>query len=381
MNSEEKSEGMTSEESARARREKRARKRLEEKNRQPLTHSLAMQSYVTLYAALRAFLTVRLSNESEYNRYTITCLSEFEKELRRISEQADANEALRGVDLHIESTKNAVKRAEEETARLLEALQPSPDLSSELEKRIKGLEIVRAHKRNFATMTTYLLWMHNNGTLKLSRNGAKCGDVVGAEIDRLENDAVRLAIAEGARKEELEADPSEIPRYKLSDPDNFRKEDSFAVNSDADWPRMPDEQIQVLTEAEQTLLRLHEEEMIAGNAKELNDLITNCRSKLQFAKTYRVLRRDKRNLLAKLRQKQDVDLINGFTYYDALIRSTDRILSFKLERMSAYFKYCWGEPIDAWAGEEHSAIDQVGCMIWFLGLGVAVGGAIRSFIC
>jgi hypothetical protein len=144
-------------------------------------------------------------------------------------------------------------------------------------------------------------------------------------------------------------------------------------NSD-DWPRLPDEMVSALPEHEQLLIRQHEEETIAASKMQLSDICLNCRVKPQFAKTYRVLRRDLGTTLDAMRAQiaqPNSDISDA--YGVALIRSTDAIVSHKLDLMRRQFFVRWGESVRNWAGEEGGKLDKSGCCILFLLFGAGIG--------
>ncbi len=143
------------------------------------------------------------------------------------------------------------------------------------------------------------------------------------------------------------------------------------------WPRLTAELLSALPEHEQLLIQQHEEETIAVSKMQLADVCDNCHIKPQFAKTYRVLRRDLRDMLHKLRaslSQPQPELSDG--YGVALLRSTDAIISYKLQLMAQHFYLRWGEPIENWAGREGSAIDKAGCVVV-----LAVVGSGLSALC
>ena len=130
------------------------------------------------------------------------------------------------------------------------------------------------------------------------------------------------------------------------------------------WPRLTPKLLSALPEHEQLLIRQHEEETIAGSKMQLAVICDNCHFKLQFTKTYRVLRRDLRHTLQKLRatlNQAPPELSDG--YVVALLRSTDAIVSYKLQLMARHFYLRWGEPLENWAGKEGSALDKSGCLV------------------
>lgn len=135
------------------------------------------------------------------------------------------------------------------------------------------------------------------------------------------------------------------------------------------WPRLPESIINALPEHERELIRQHVEEMIVGNSLQTDDLVRHCNNKFQFAKTYRVLRRDKRNTLDMMRKKMaKPNPAYSDSYGVAMMRSIDDILDYKLERIARYFEVRWGESIENYAGKEGAVIDRVGCCVAFVAL-------------
>jgi len=131
--------------------------------------------------------------------------------------------------------------------------------------------------------------------------------------------------------------------------------------------------LSALPEREQLLIRQHEEETIAVSKMQLADICDNCDIKPQFAKTYRALRRDLRDVLQKGRATlSQPHLEQSDGYGAALLRSTDAIISYKLELIAQHFSLRWGEPIENWAGKEGSAIDRAGCVVVFAAIGSGV---------
>jgi hypothetical protein len=144
---------------------------------------------------------------------------------------------------------------------------------------------------------------------------------------------------------------------------------------------MSDEELQALDESTKERLLAIQEELIQLNSIQLNDLIRNCNIRPQFAKTYRVLRRDRRDTLAKLRSIANNASPNSFeervTWGQLGIY--DNVISYKLERIASHFSSTWGEDIEEWAGPEGSLADRSGCLVLLCygGAGVAtiaVGG-------
>jgi hypothetical protein len=163
-----------------------------------------------------------------------------------------------------------------------------------------------------------------------------------------------------------------LPKSMTAGLANSRDKDLIVKGGDG-WPRLSPELTSSLPEHEQLLLRQHEEETIAANKMQLEDLLKNCNIQPQFAKTYRVLRRDLRQMLEKgrdrLRQPQP-GVSDGFGM--ALVLSTDAIISYKLRCMEEHFWVRWGEPIERWAGPEGSAMDKAGCVVV---IATAIAGA------
>lgn len=141
------------------------------------------------------------------------------------------------------------------------------------------------------------------------------------------------------------------------------------------WPRLSPQQVPSLSEEWLLLLRQHEEEMIAGNKMQLDDICRNCDNKAQFAKTYRALRRDLREQLAKMQAKiddcqsdQSPESLQAVAFMKAMMHSTKAIISCKLRCMAQQFQVCWGEPIENWAGKEGALVDKAGCALVVLAI-------------
>jgi hypothetical protein len=146
------------------------------------------------------------------------------------------------------------------------------------------------------------------------------------------------------------------------------------------WPRLDDRIVAALAEHEQLLIRQHEEELIAASKLQLADICNNCHTRPQFAKTYRVLRRDLRDTLEKARAnlaKPSQQFSDAFGA--AMINSTDAIVRHKLNLMAQHFLIRWGEPIENWAGKEGSALDRAGCSVLLVIAG-SVSGSVFSLL-
>jgi hypothetical protein len=175
----------------------------------------------------------------------------------------------------------------------------------------------------------------------------------GIALRLIESDPLPVALPSGGESTKAKGDAS-----------LFLLETATTSRNPDQWPRLPTDLLAALPTDEQFLIRQHEEEMIAGSKMQLADICENCHSKSQFAKTYRTLRRDLRETLAKARLSLlDKGNPHSDTYGAAMIRSTDAIISHKLPLMSDRFRYRWAESIENWAGKEGSYLDKSGCCV------------------
>jgi hypothetical protein len=143
------------------------------------------------------------------------------------------------------------------------------------------------------------------------------------------------------------------------------------------WPRLGDSIVGALLDHEKLLFRQHEEETIAASKLQLADICNNCHRCSQFAKTYRVLRRDLRETLEKARANLAKPSQQFSDVYGAsLLNSTDAIVRHKLALMARHFYFRWGEPIENWAGKEGSALDRAGCSVLLLVAGACLGSVV-----
>ena len=134
------------------------------------------------------------------------------------------------------------------------------------------------------------------------------------------------------------------------------------------WPRMTEAELSVFSPEEQAVLRQAENDIIVPSKLQLEDLNTNCDIKPQYAKTYRVLRRDKRKTLEKMRaQLNAVQSSESDAFLLATMRIYDQVISHKLELMAAFFRRRWDDDIESWAGKEGSGLDRSGCILVVLG--------------
>lgn len=148
-----------------------------------------------------------------------------------------------------------------------------------------------------------------------------------------------------------------------------------------EWPRLADHLVAAMPANEQMLIRQHEEETIAASKMQLADVCNNCHVKPQFAKTYRVLRRDLRQMLDRSRRQAAQPTFEfSDAFQAALIRSTDEIVSHKLRLMANHFYVRWGESIENWAGKEGSAIDKSGCCVFLLITGSCISATVLLFL-
>jgi len=83
------------------------------------------------------------------------------------------------------------------------------------------------------------------------------------------------------------------------------------------------------------------------------DLILNCHNKFQFAKTYRVYRRDLARANEQIRDRVSRgDLGPGVTpeVAEEMIRIGTQAVEEKMKRCADHFLHTWGEPITNYAG-------------------------------
>jgi hypothetical protein len=130
------------------------------------------------------------------------------------------------------------------------------------------------------------------------------------------------------------------------------------------WPTLSEEELSVFSLEERAILEHEQLELIEGNKKQLEEINASCRIRPQYAKTYRVLRRGKRETLEEMRA--NLDKSNPGTsdaFNQAMIRSFDRIILYKHSQMALFFKATWGEDIENWSGKEGIFFDRAGCAI------------------
>lgn len=159
------------------------------------------------------------------------------------------------------------------------------------------------------------------------------------------------------------------------------------------WPTFSDDELSGLSPEVRTFVEADRRQMIQVTTDQLNEINLGCRSKPQYAKTYRALRRDQRASIEKMRAKHEslvrqieAARANGsltpedepaVAMMGATLRMNERILSSKLTAMESHFLATWGERIENWSGKEGDAIDKSGCLV-FVAAAIAVGvGAYR----
>jgi len=131
---------------------------------------------------------------------------------------------------------------------------------------------------------------------------------------------------------------------------------------------MPD-----FTAEETEFLQEFESRVTRGEQRQYLDLVRNCTNKFQFAKTYRVYRKDLEKTEAMMRERiARGDLGPGIApaVAEEMIRIGRDAVSGKLETCESYFIMKWGEPITNYAGTGR------GCMgMLFAGLLILVAAA------
>lgn len=131
-----------------------------------------------------------------------------------------------------------------------------------------------------------------------------------------------------------------------------------------EWPTLDEKELQAIPEREKAQFMAWAQEVIEGNKLQLEDLNRNCHSAPQYAKTYRVLRRDKRKTLDSLRSQinqKSAGLSDGFVL--GVMTLYDRVISRKLDLMRDHFSRKWNSGIETWAGKEGNFLDRTGCLI------------------
>lgn len=114
------------------------------------------------------------------------------------------------------------------------------------------------------------------------------------------------------------------------------------------WPRLPQDVLETLAETEAARLRETEEELIASSKPELAALLANAHAKQAYDDAYDRLR-DELSRLRLARQATPIQSTGAFSeaYEQALIRSSEAIVSFKLDFVT---RYVWAR----WPGQETS---------------------------
>ena len=152
--------------------------------------------------------------------------------------------------------------------------------------------------------------------------------------------------------------------------------------SSGEWPMLTTAELATFSSAEQDLLEAFEAQAIQTSKMELADLNTNCQIRPQYAKTYRVLRRDGTRTLLKMRGVLNEGPTNGMSdvFNLALLRIYDRVISRKLVFMAAHFRATWHEDIENWAGKEGSFIDRSGCLLQLISVGAIAGIGLSTIL-
>ncbi len=140
------------------------------------------------------------------------------------------------------------------------------------------------------------------------------------------------------------------------------------------WPKFTAQELSMLSPEERAYVQKGEQELIQGNAMQLDDIESNCDDCAQFAKTYRVLRRDKRQTLEKLRADLNNQTPGASEPYRLLmLQLYDRVISYKLESMARFFQFKWNDDIETWAGKENGILDRGGCLLLIVAAATLVG--------
>lgn len=107
------------------------------------------------------------------------------------------------------------------------------------------------------------------------------------------------------------------------------------------------------TPEQQQFLEQFRRTAFEGENAQCMDLILNCHNKFQFAKTYRVYRRDLARTNQQIRDRiSRGDLGPGVTteVAEEMIRIGTQAVQEKMKRCADHFLHTWGEPITNYAG-------------------------------
>lgn len=135
---------------------------------------------------------------------------------------------------------------------------------------------------------------------------------------------------------------------------------------DITWPTLSEAKLSSLIQEERDLIQSSQAELVNGTTAQLNEINLGCTSKPQYAKTYRTLRRDKRQMLDAWRAKSAA--AGSPPMMQLMIEMHDHIFDKKLMLMKLHFQCIWREDIDVWAGEEGGTLDKSGCLIVVISL-------------
>ena len=140
---------------------------------------------------------------------------------------------------------------------------------------------------------------------------------------------------------------SEDPQQKLHTGDQGKTGLSRVPTLESGWPRLSDDELSGLSPEEKRGVRELEQKGIDGESLATQDIVVNCQSKLQFAKTYRVLRADKETTLNLVRSSTSS---HRREVVQAVATAYERIIDYKFELLARHFTAKWGEPITRWTG-------------------------------
>lgn len=134
-----------------------------------------------------------------------------------------------------------------------------------------------------------------------------------------------------------------------------------------DWPTLSEAELAIFSGEMRQYLENEQKHVIVANRMTLQDILENCKSRPQFAKTFRLLRRDKRRTLEKWRGDLNRTMdATGQALILATMQMYDRVISYKLGEMATFFHSRWGEDIEAWAGKELGLMDRIGCLLFLV---------------
>ena len=103
-------------------------------------------------------------------------------------------------------------------------------------------------------------------------------------------------------------------------------------------------------ERQRQFLRNFEQEAKLAEAHQVNDLISSCTNKFQFAKTYKVYIKDWEKTRKTMLTQEEVEGRPKKEMIVEMVAIGDELLKDKLEKLQQHFLATWGEPITNYTG-------------------------------